>query len=138
MPVRIHISYEGDLRCQAVHGPSGEQLRTEAPVDNGGKGEHFSPTDLVAAALGSCMLTNIGARARRAGIDVAGASVVVEKEMGSTPRRHISRLKTTVTLPAIISPEERGRIEAAARACPVAASLGPQTELAITFEYRSP
>lgn len=135
MPVTIDCRYEGDLHCTAVHGPSRDRILTDAPVDNRGKGEHFSPTDLVAASIGVCALTIMGIAARDRGIDIAGARASVTKEMGAVPRRHISRLTATFTLPAALDERERKLMEAAARTCPVQASLGELTELVLAFEY---
>jgi len=84
--VRMSIVYRGDLRCEAVHGPSGSRVETDAPADNGGRAERFSPTDLVAAALGSCMMTILGLRARERGWDLAGMTAEIEKEMGGRVR----------------------------------------------------
>ena len=135
MGVRIDVAYEGDLQCTLLHGPSGDRMRTDAPVDNQGRGEHFSPTDLVAAALGSCMLTTMGIAARARGVELGRCRATVEKEMGAVPRRHISRLTARVTLPAALDGRHREILEAAARACPVAASLGPDTQLDVRFDY---
>ena len=135
MAVRIDIRYEGDLNCTVVHGPSGNSLRTDAPTDNRGRGAHISPTDLVAAAMGSCMLTIMGIVARDRDIDMSGAKASVVKEMSSVPRRHIGRLGVEITLPARLEPRERALLEAAARGCPVHASLGPGTEVALRFVY---
>lgn len=132
--VEINISYEGDLHCRAVHGPSGTVLRTDAPADNQGKGEGFSPTDLAAAALGTCMMTIMGIYARRHDIDLAGSKVRVEKHMGDNPRR-IARLNLDITLPSKTPEQHRTALEAAARACPVHRSLSPQIEIPVMFRY---
>jgi putative redox protein len=136
MAVRVDVVYEGDLHCTAVHGPSGQRLRTDAPVDNRGKGEMFSPTDLVGTAMGTCMLTIMGIAARDRGWNMDGARAEVLKEMGSEPVRHIARLTVTITLPASLDARARAVLEAAARACPVHASLGPRTLTDLRFEYR--
>lgn len=135
MAVRVEVSYEGDLHCTAVHGPSLDRLLTDAPTDNRGRGERFSPTDLVGTAMGTCMLTIMGIAAQDRGIDIRGARASVLKEMGSVPRRHIARLAVRITLPAALSDRERAVMEAAARGCPVAASLGPRTTVDLSFEY---
>src|SRR5258708_6707020 len=85
--VEVNITYEGDLHCSAVHGPSQARLMTDAPKDNMGKGDAFSPTDLVGTALGTCMLTLIGITGKRHNLDVAGATARVTKEMSATPPR---------------------------------------------------
>lgn len=135
MAVRIDIQYEGDLHCRVTHGPSGEHFLTDAPVDNRGLGEHISPTDLVAAAMGACPLTIMGIAARDRGIDMTGAKAQVIKEMSAVPRRHIAKLTVQITLPAHLDPKQRQLLEAAARGCPVAASMGAMTQIDLTFVY---
>jgi putative redox protein len=133
--VEITGTYAGDLRVEARHGPSGAELATDAPVDHEGLGRSFSPTDLVATALGACILTVVGIVARRRGVDVAGARFSVTKEMVSEPKRRIGRLATTVHLPAAISAEDRVVLERAAHTCPVHQSLAAEIEAPITFIY---
>src|SRR5436309_13566194 len=98
--VKISIDYLGDLHCVATHGPSGAVLETDAPKDNEGRGESFSPTDLVATALGSCMLTVMGIVARRHGWPLEGARAKVEKHMVSEPVRRIGKLPVRIDMPA--------------------------------------
>src|SRR5271155_5036987 len=98
--VKATIEYEGGLHCTATHGPSRRQLDTDAPVDNQGKGESFSPTDLVAVALGTCMATVMGIYAQRHGIALKGMKVEVTKEMSATGPRRIARLAAEIWLPA--------------------------------------
>lgn len=131
--VRIDVVYEGDLHTRATHGPSGNSLETDAPVDNEGRGETFSPTDLVAAALGSCVLTVMGIVARRRGIPLEGARASVAKHMAADPVRRIGRLEVEVVLPAGIAAADREVLERAARTCPVKASLHPETEVDLRF-----
>ncbi|MCK6460173.1 MAG: OsmC family protein [Planctomycetes bacterium] len=133
--VAIEGAYEGDLRVRAVHGPSGTSVLTDAPRDNEGKERGFSPTDLVATALGTCVLTILGIHARRRGVDIEGARFRTTKEMAAAPLRRIARLVTTVTLPASVGTEDRRALEAAARTCPVTASLHPDIEAAVEFRY---
>jgi putative redox protein len=135
MAVQIQCLYEGELHCSAVHGPSRTALSTDAPADNQGRAETFSPTDLVATALGSCLLTIMGIYARPRNIRIEGARAVIEKEMASTLPRRIARLKVRLILPATLSEKARGGLEQAVRLCPVAASLHPDIEVPITFEY---
>ena len=135
MAVRVDVVYDGDLHCTATHGPSGDRITTDAPVDNRGKGERFSPTDLVGTAMGTCMLTVMGIAARERGLDMKGAHAVVLKQMGATPRRHIARLTVAITLPAHLPDRDRAILEATARACPVHASLGPLTTVDLSFRY---
>jgi len=133
--VDINITYTGGLRCRAVHAPSGNSLLTDAPVDNKGKGETFSPTDLVATAFGTCLATIMGIIADREKIDLTGMNVHVVKEMTTTPPRRIARLATRVTIPCALTPEQKAKFEHAARACPVAQSLHPAVETPIEFIY---
>lgn len=137
MSVSIDVVYEGELACLATHGPSGRAIVTDAPVDNGGRGAAFSPTDLVAAALGSCMLTIMGIAATRIGRDLAGTRVEVVKEMVSRPVRRISTLTARVFLQSDcpLSARERVSLEAAAVACPVKQSLHPDVQVKIEFVY---
>ena len=96
MSVHIECQYQGDLHCSAVHGPSGTTLATDAPADNQGRAEAFSPTDLVATALGSCLLTIMGIYARPRNIRIEGARASVEKEMTATPPRRIAKLTVRI------------------------------------------
>ncbi len=138
MSVTIDIRYLGDLHCQPTHGPSGTQFTTDAPTDNGGKGESFSPTDLVATALGSCLLTIMGIAAQRDNVDLTGTRVKVVKEMTSVPLRRIGALTVTVTFPPgrIPSKAERAKLERAASTCPVRQSLHPDVNVHLKFDYQ--
>jgi len=133
--VKINIIYEGQLRCSLTHGPSGSVIRTDAPKDNMGKGEAFSPTDLVAAALGSCMLTIMGIAAAKHNIDLKGTKVDVSKEMITAPVRRIGSIKVTFHMAAGIPQEKRAMLEAAAHSCPVHQSLHPDVQTPIEFIY---
>ncbi len=137
MPVEIQIEYQGDLRCVAKHVPSGQTIVTDAPVDNGGKGEAFSPTDLLAAAYGTCIATIMALVAKRNGVDIKGATVRVDKHMAAAPSRRIGSLDVTFTLPPglNISDTDKRKFEAAARACPVHESLHPDVKLNVKFVY---
>ena len=137
MGVNIDIVYEGDLHCRAQHRPSGATFGTDAPVDNGGKGESFSPTDLVATALGTCLMTIMGLVAKRQNIDLAGTRVHVVKEMVAQPARRIGSLKVEIRIPngARIGPEDRKRLENGALTCPVHQSLHPDVAQPIEFIY---
>jgi putative redox protein len=137
MAVEIDAIYVGGLRVEATHGPSGVMLSTDAPLDNGGQGASFSPTDLVATALATCVLTIIGLFAERHQIDLAGVSIQVHKEMVTQPLRRIGALRTLVTVPAglLDDPQLRTRMEAVARACPVHQSLHADIEAPIDFQY---
>ncbi len=138
MGVEVSALYQGQLRCVATHGPSGASLATDAPLDNGGNGAAFSPTDLVATALATCVLTTMGLVAQRHGIDLSGTTANVIKEMTQKPVRRIASLATQVVIPAAAVPEtaDRGRLEAAALKCPVHASLHTDIDAPLTFLYR--
>ncbi|MGA3169855.1 MAG: OsmC family protein [Chthoniobacteraceae bacterium] len=131
--VKISVEYQGDLHCRATHGPSGVTLETDAPVDNQGRGESFSPTDLVATALGSCMATTMAIYARRKGIAIEGMRIEVGKEMTQTPPRKIARLTTDIWMPAGL--EHDTALEQAALACPVHRSLDPSVEKPVNFHW---
>jgi putative redox protein len=133
--VKIGIEYGGDLHCTATHGPSGRVLETDAPVDNHGRGESFSPTDLVATGLGACMATVMGIYASRHEIDLRGMRVEVSKEMTQTAPRRISRLTTEIWFPAGV--EKNEVLERAALTCPVHQSLHPEVEKPVVFHYAS-
>ncbi|MFT3789154.1 MAG: OsmC family protein [Tepidisphaeraceae bacterium] len=133
--VHIELAYQGGLRCSATHGPSNATLITDAPVDNHGQGRSFSPTDLVATALGACMMTVIGIVAERHQVDLSGSTVSVTKEMVQQPVRRIGRLGVTLRLPAKIPADMRTRLEQAARACPVHHSLHPDVACDLSFEW---
>lgn len=128
------VQYLGNLRTESIHLQSGSKLITDAPVDNQGKGEAFSPTDTVANALGSCMLTIMGIKANDLNIDIAGTTAEVTKTMESTPRR-ISRIDVTVKLPRKFDEKEQKILENAAKTCPVFHSLHPDIEKVISFQY---
>jgi putative redox protein len=134
--VEISVRYEGDLRCSARHGPSGSTLVTDAPVDNHGKGESFSPTDLLAAALPACMMTIMGIVAAREGIDLRGMTATTTKVMSTDAPRRIASLHTTITLPIAADHPHRGKLEQAAHTCPVHKSLRESIEADVTFMYR--
>jgi len=137
MSVEIDIEYQGQLHCAATHGPSRQTLTTDAPVDNGGQGGAFSPTDLVATALGSCLMTIMGLVAQRNAIDLTGMKAHVVKEMTSPPVRRIQTLKVTVTLPPgrTLSAGDRAKLEQAAHTCPVKQSLHPDVAVQVQFVY---
>ncbi len=137
MAVEIKITYEGDLHCAATHGPSGKALGTDAPVDNGGKGAAFSPTDLVATALGTCMATIMGLVAQRNQLDIAGLQIQVIKEMTADPVRRIGALRTRLVFPRgkALPSAARAKLEAGAKSCPVKQSLHPDVQVPMEFVY---
>lgn len=134
--VEIEIEYAGDLRTRAVHGPSGCELVTDAPVDNQGRGESFSPTDLVATALGSCIATIMGIYARKHDLDLSGMKIRVEKHMSTDTPRRIVRLPVTIDVPISLSDRHRAAIENAAGHCPVHQSI--RADIESPFEFRYP
>jgi putative redox protein len=131
--VRIQSEYQGDLHCTSVHTPSRTELATDAPVDNQGRGESFSPTDLIATSLGTCMLTTMGIVAKTLDFDLSGATATVDKEMSSTSPRRIIRLPATIRIPRTSTPQNQQRLENAAHACPVKKSIHPDIETPIHF-----
>ena len=128
--------YAGHLRTEATHTASGNVIQTDAPVDNHGRGEAFSPTDLVSTALGSCMMTVIGIVAERHSWDLVGSTFVVLKHMSAEAPRRIAQIDVTFTLPATLAPQERTLLERAAHTCPVSLSLHPEVRQNIVFEYK--
>src|SRR5216117_2294252 len=118
---KVDITYTGDLHCDATHGPSKSKLATDAPTDNQGKGESFSPTDLVATALGTCQVTIMGLVAERNKLDIAGTRVHVVKEMAQQPLRRIAALTVTISIPAEkakrLSESDRQKLEQASKTC---------------------
>lgn len=133
--VKIDVQYSGQLHCDAKHGPSGAVLSTDAPVDNNGKGEAFSPTDLVATALGTCMLTVMGIVAEKKGIELGAATASVEKEMSADLPRRIVKLTVAITVPLPADHPDRGALEAAALSCPVYNSVSAEMEKAVSFHW---
>ena len=130
------IEYEGSLRTIATHLQSGTTIETDAPVDNQGKGERFSPTDLVATALGSCMLTIMGIKARDMDIDLKGVTIEVQKNMKTDPRR-IGSVDLVFHFPKSIQLDEKQKtiLRNAALTCPVAKSLHPDLEQNVAFSW---
>jgi putative redox protein len=133
--VSIDITYSGDLHTRAVHGPSRAELDTDAPKDNQGKGEAYSPTDLLATSLGTCMLTTMGIVARREQVALEGARVRVEKEMTATAPRKVATLRVAFALPAGVPADQRHKLETAAHQCPVSRSLHPDVQVITTFDW---
>lgn len=133
--ISITATYDGDLRCTATHGPSGNELFTDAPADNHGRGESFSPSDLVATALATCTMTIMGIVAEREGLDLQGMQARVEKHMVNEPYRRIGRLPVKITVRGKLTADQRRKLEAGARSCPVHRSLHPDIDAPIEFEY---
>ena len=129
------ITYTGGLRTSSVHLKSGTEIITDAPVDNQGKGEAFSPTDLLATSLGNCMLTIVGIAASTHGFNIDGATAEITKVMGENPRRVIE-IDVNLQFPSNnYSDKEKEIIERSAKTCPVAFSLHPAIKQEITFSY---
>lgn len=133
--VKIAAVYDGDLSMTAKHLPSGSEIHTDAPVDNQGKGRYFSPTDLVATALGTCIVTTMAMVANRHKVDMGKTKVSIEKHMVSEPVRRIGKIVVNITLPATIPEKERTVLERVAHQCPVHHSLHPDIQLEIKFIY---
>ena len=133
--VKIDLKYAGDLRVHARHQPSGTMLVTDAPLDNHGKGESFSPTDLLATALGSCMATVMGIEAEKRKANLRGMEIRVEKHMSSEGPRRVRALDVHVSVPERPAEAERAELERIARNCPVAQSINPQIEVNTVFEW---
>jgi putative redox protein len=134
--VEIKLSYEGDLHCSATHLPSGSTLVTDAPLDNNGLGQAFSPTDLLATALGSCMATVIGILAKRKALAVEGMAVTVRKYMSEDLPRRIKRLELDLQIPLPATHPERKLLEAAAHGCPVHHSIHPDIEVVMNWQWQ--
>ena len=134
--VEIKLTYEGDLHCSAIHQPSGNILVTDAPLDNNGRGQAFSPTDLVATALGSCMATVIGIVAKRKELTVEGMTVTVRKFMSEDLPRRIKRLELDLDIPLSSSHPDRKLLEGAANGCPVHHSIHPEIEVVMNWHWR--
>jgi len=137
--VQIDVYYDGELRCRAEHGPSSTKLATDAPVDNMGKGESFSPTDLFATSLGTCMVTTMGMVAKRKGWNIDGIEAVVHKHMSHEPPRRVARLPVSIRVPQsvakVLDAAARTELENAARTCPVALSLNPAIEVPLEISW---
>lgn len=130
------IRYNGALRCESIHLRSNTHIETDAPVDNRGKGERFSPTDLTATSLGLCLITTMAIKATDMGIELAGATVSVTKHMSAEAPRRIVKVEAAVSLPALdISDKDKTILEATGNACPVARSLHPDIEQVISYTW---
>lgn len=135
MAVEITVDYEGQLRCRAVHGPSKNELLTDAPADNMGKGEAFSPTDLVAAALATCIITTIGIVAQRKGFEVKNMRAHIEKHMSTDSPRRIVKLPVKIWISLPPDHPERPLIEKTAHGCPVHQSLRSDIDIPVEFVW---
>jgi uncharacterized OsmC-like protein len=130
------VVYDGNLRTVAIHLQSGFEIQTDAPVDNQGSGERFSPSDLVATALGSCMLTIMGIKARDMQVDLRGTQIDIEKIMKADPRR-IGGINLTFSFPDGLNLDDKARtiLERAAHTCPVRYSIHPDIAVNVVFNW---
>lgn len=133
--VTFTITYDGALRCTALHDSSGTRLVTDAPKDNHGRGESFSPTDLAATALATCMLTTMAIQTRTENLVLDGIRAEVEKHMTTAPPRRIARIVVRMAMPRGIPAAAREKLQKIAHACPVALSLHPDIAQEISFIY---
>lgn len=131
--VMSHIRYLGNLRCEAEHGPSKQAITTDAPIDNQGKGEYFSPTDLVGTALATCIATTMAIVAERDSVNLKGLRIDVEKHMSADKPRRIARLILDVHMPLPFDHPAADKLQRAAQQCPVANSLSAELVKEITF-----
>ncbi len=130
----IETIYLGDLRTEITHVQSGNKVITDAPTDNNGKGEYISPTDMVAAALGSCMMTLMAIAARRLEIELKGTRIEIQKVMAADPRR-IAEIRLDFYFPGEYSEKDRKILERAAETCPVGKSLHPDLKQLVNYHY---
>ncbi|MBT62244.1 MAG: osmotically inducible protein OsmC [Puniceicoccaceae bacterium] len=134
--VQMTVKYEGALRCKVSHEPSGQSFNTDAPIDNNGKGEAASPTDLCAAALGSCMATIIGMQMEKLGFDLTGMRIEVNKEMSNYKPRRIIKLSTEIWLPGKFDDITKRKIINAAKGCPVHHSLSSEIDKPVLIHWQ--
>lgn len=134
MPPTITATYLGGLRTECIHTASNNKIISDAPVDNHGKGEAFSPTDLCCSALGTCAMTIMAIEAQKLGKDIEGARMEITKHMAANPRR-IAKVEISFHLPGSFTLDEKRKLENAASSCPVCLSLGPDTEQAFIFNW---
>ena len=129
------ISYLGNLRCEGFHLQSSSKIETDAPTDNRGNGERFSPTDLLCVSLATCMLTTMGIKANDLNVDISRSRADVTKHMASDPRR-VAKIEVYVTLPQNINEKERLILEKTGNNCPVAKSVHPDIELVLQYDWK--
>jgi putative redox protein len=133
--VTFTITYDGSLRCSAIHDPSTTRLATDAPKDNHGRGESFSPTDLAATSLATCMITTMAIQTRNDGLVLEGTRAQVEKHMTTTPPRRIARIVVRLHMPKGVPVPAREKLQKIAHGCPVALSLHPEVVQDVSFVY---
>lgn len=132
---KFTVTYEGDLRCRVQHTESGAVIQTDAPKDNFGKGELFSPTDLLAVALGSCVMTVMAILAGRLKVDLTGLRATVDKEMAAAPSRRVGKVVVHIFCPHTYDPAIEAKLEQAGVGCPIHHSLHPDIEQQIIFHW---
>jgi uncharacterized OsmC-like protein len=135
--VRIDIEYIGDLHCKVTHTPSGQTFITDAPVDNQGKGEYISPTDLTGASIGSCIATIMAQKSQNAGFDIEGLKISVVKHMVSEPIRHIGKFEVEIFLPREYTEKEMAILRNVVKTCPVSRSLAGDVIIEPVFIQQS-
>ena len=130
------VVYEGNLRSRAIHTQSGSVIETDAPTDNRGKGERFSPTDMLCLALGTCAVTTMGIKAQDMEIDLAGTTIDIQKYMLSDPRR-VGKVDAMIRFPKTLNLSEKDRtiLERVGNTCPVARSLSPELEMNLQYVW---
>ena len=129
----VSCRYRGELRCEATHHGSGAVLITDAPIDNAGKGEEFSPTDLLATSVATCMLTIMGITAKSRNWSIEGSTADVEKQMTQSGPRKVEKLRVHLKLPHQLSNEQRSLLQRVAEQCPVKRSLDPSIHLELIW-----
>ena len=129
----VSCRYRGELRCEATHHGSGAVLITDAPIDNAGKGEEFSPTDLLATSVATCMLTIMGITAKSRDWSIEGSSAEVDKQMTQSGPRKVEKLRVHLKLPQHLSNEQRALLQRVAEQCPVKRSLDPSIQLELIW-----
>ena len=132
------IIYTGQLRCNATHNQSGSVIETDAPTDNRGKGERFSPTDLLCVSLGTCIITTIGIKATDMGIDLTGTTLQIQKYMLADPRR-VGKVEIEIGFPATLKLDEKDKtiLKRIGDNCPVQKSIHPDIETKVVYNWRS-
>ena len=129
----VSCRYSGELRCEATHHGSGAVLITDAPIDNAGKGEEFSPTDLLATSVATCMLTIMGITAKSRDWSIEGSTAEVDKQMTQSGPRKVEKLRVHLKLPQHFSNEQRALLQRVAEQCPVKRSLDPSIQLELIW-----
>jgi uncharacterized OsmC-like protein len=130
----MKVEYQGDKRCELLHRASGVKIYTDAPIDNAGKGESFSPTDLMSSSLAACMLTIMGIQLEPLGFNLKGTSCVLKKHMLTNPRR-VGKIEIDLRMCAGIPKQHRPKVEEIAKTCPVQFSINPEIQVELKLSY---